>query len=344
METDIHQTVKQNVRYVSLFYIILGLVLVTGCASQSAAPGLPTGAPLPAATEAAGQPVEAPTMAQPTEMATIAPEPATPAPEPTMTGSAADSGTNLEAGIEALLRAGFQPRILARYPSPDVRTEAQVLVYDCTTVVEGQENALDVLRIVNLENQETIQEIDSQLQYCGALGGYGLGGLFWSPSGRFFYYTDAREGTPDGCGYWTRPISRFDTASSTTQDLGGGPQSGDGSRLATWQNGELVVWEIDGEEVGRVAAAVPEHALGPIVWSPDNQSLVYLQADQFCVPNQSTLVLVNPADMSSQVLLTSESPAYQDVAWYGPDQLVLADGQGGRKFLVVATGELKDSP
>lgn len=319
------------------------LLLVAGCSSPSATVELST---QPAATSSPVEPTAIPPQiasATP-ESATVVPEPPTPAPEPTATGTAEESETNLEEGIEALLRAGFQPRILARYPSPDGSVEGQVLIYDCTTIIEGQENALDVLRIVSMENQEVVQEVDSQLQYCGALGGFGLGGLFWSPSGRYFYYTDAREGQPDGCGYWVRPISRFDREDGTTQDLGAGPQSSDGSRLATWQGGDLVVWEIDGGELGRVAAAIPEQALGPIAWSPDDQYLVYLQADQFCSPNQSTLVRVNVADMSSEVLLASEAPAFQDVAWYGPDQLVLADGQGGRKFFEPATGELTDSP
>lgn len=261
-----------------------------------------------------------------------------------ISSSSPEPETNLEDGIVALLRAGFQPRLYARYPSPDGSMEAQVLTYDCTTIIEDQQNALDVLQVVDTDSQAVIQEVDNQLQYCGGLGGFGFEGLFWSPSGQYFYYTDAREGSPDGCGHWTRPFSRFNVTDWTTQDLGGGPQSQDGTRLATWNGGDLVVWAIDGGEVGRVAAAAPDQSLGPIVWSPDDQSLAYLQADQFCVPNSSTVVVVDVAGMSSEVVLTSDTPAFQDVAWYGPEQLVLADGAGGRKFLNLATGELTDTP
>jgi hypothetical protein len=321
-----------------------GLLLMVGCGSPTGGTQPPAASIPPETAETAVSPIITPESVVVPATPTVVPEPPTPAPEPTATGMAGDSGTNLEAGIEALLRAGFQPRIHARYPSPDGTVEAQVQIYDCTSIIEGQEYALDVMRIVNLQTQEEIQEVDSQLQSCGGLGGFGLGGLFWSPSGRFFYYTEAREGTPDGCGYWSRPISRFDSTDGTTQDLGGGPQSSDGSRLATWQDGDLVVWEIDGGEGGRSAAAVPEQALGPIVWSPDDQYLVYLQADQFCSPTQTTLVLVRLDDMFSEVLLASDSPAFQDVAWYGPEQLVLADGQGGRQFFSLANRQLTDTP
>jgi hypothetical protein len=271
-------------------------------------------------------------------------EPLTPTPQPTTPLTTATPETNIDQGIAAILRAGFQPRIHARYPSPDGTLEAQVLIYDCTAVIEGQENALDILRVVNLNDEESIQEVDSQFQYCGGLGGFGLSGLFWSPSGRYFYYTDAREGGPDGCGFWTRPFRRVDATDWSMEVIGGGPQSTDGNRLAVWNDGDLAIWDIDGEEIGRIEVAMGDQTLGPIAWSPDDRFVAYLQADQFCVPSRSTVVVVDVAGMSPQVLLAGDDPLVQDIAWYGPDQLILSIGEGKYKLLDIVTGELTDRP
>ena len=52
-------------------------------------------------------------------------------------------------------------------------------------------NAYEVLKIAPWT-------VETQLLYCGGIGASGLEGKFWSPDSRFFYYTNAREGWPDG--------------------------------------------------------------------------------------------------------------------------------------------------
>jgi hypothetical protein len=96
----------------------------------------------------------------------------------------------------ATIAALERPNLLESYPSPDESWWAEVIRYDCVETDEGQEMAMDVLWLVRPGWQETV--VDRQVQYAG-LGAPGLGGLFWSPEGRYFYYTTARGGPDGGC-------------------------------------------------------------------------------------------------------------------------------------------------
>lgn len=340
---------------------VLAMWLAAGCASAgrditttptpmpegtsaATAQGAPTPTPIPltetiAATMRSSTATSTPEPAEtitPTEQSSTAtptrvPPTATRAPTATPRPSPTPFVSTEEPDIAATLVAGGAPRLYASYPSPDGALRAEVLIHDCTLIAEGQENAYDILNVVDAGGE--IHFVDGQLQFCGGLGAFGLAGLFWSPSGRYFYYTEAREGVPDGCGYWTRPVSRVDTADWSTADLGNGPVSPDGSRLAAWDGRDLAVYDIDGGEVGRVAAVSPQAALGPIVWSPEGNALVYLQAEMFCIPGQSgatSVVRVEVPALTSEILLSSTSPAFQSVAWDAPIALDLVDDTGAR--------------
>jgi hypothetical protein len=260
--------------------------------------------------------------------------------------STPDPAATTEPDVAATLIAGAAPRLYASYLSPDGRQRAEVHIFDCTPFPDGGAYAYDRLQFIDTASSAT-HFIDGQVQACGGLGAFGLAGLFWSPNGRFFYYTEAREGVPDGCGYWTRPISRADTADGTATDLGGGPVSPDGRRLAVWDERDLVAYDVDSGEIGRIAAADPAAALGPIAWSPDGRSLAYVQAGAFCVPGESgmtTVVRVDLPAMIDSVLLRSSDPAFQSLAWDEPAVLLLGDGADGQWRYDLAGGELSAVP
>lgn len=75
------------------------------------------------------------------------------------------------------------------------------MIYDCVPVGAVEENAYEQLKLIQIDNS-VAKIVDNQLRSCGGLGAFGLAGLFWSPNSSYFYYTNAREGVPDGCGYW----------------------------------------------------------------------------------------------------------------------------------------------
>lgn len=230
--------------------------------------------------------------------------------------------------IAARLMAAREPRPYASYPSPDGRWRADIQIYDCVDAGEADQNAYERLLLVRLADN-AVQTADDQLQYCGGLGGFGLMGLFWSPNGRYFYYTNAREGVPEGCGYWDRPLLRLDVTDMAVTYLGGGPRSPDGSRLATWQGQELVVWDVDAGEIVRVTAVAANIAPGPLVWSPDNQALVYLQTASYCpLSGRSLVVRVDLPEGAETVLAESDSPAFGGATWEEPDTLTLFDDNG----------------
>jgi hypothetical protein len=239
--------------------------------------------------------------------------------------------------------ASVEPQTLGSFPSPDGQWLAEVVVYECTAVVEVQENAYEEVRITAV-GEGTEQVIDTQLQYCGGLGAFGFEGLFWSANSRYFYYTDAREGVPDGCGFWTRPYKRADVSTGETEWLGEGPLSPDETMLATWQEGEIVIWDLNEGEAGRVSTGTPNSQQGPIVWSPNGLSLAFLQSTSFCPSGRSSVFRVDLADLEARLLLESEEPGFVGLTWEEAEQLRLFTAEGQEWRYDFATGELEPVP
>jgi len=199
-----------------------------------------------------------------------------------------------------------------------------VVIYDCITTGEIEENAYELLKLIKVaEGDEQIAA--EQLQYCGGVGAFGLEGLFWSPNSQFFFYTNVREGWPGGCGYWERGITRVDVTTFEKAYIGAGPLSPDGEKIATWQAGELVVWHINDGEIMRFPAFADANT-GPIAWSPDSQRLVYLQFESYCpLAGRSFVVHIDLREPKQTLVLESENPTFGEVAWNAPDQLALFD-------------------
>jgi hypothetical protein len=152
--------------------------------------------------------------------------------------------------------------------------------------------------------------------------------LFWSLNSSYFYYTNAREGWPGGCGYWERPVIRLDVSNLDLEFLGRGPRSPDGTKLATWQGHELVVWDTDSGEIARIAA-IAEAMTGPVAWSPSSQSLVYVQFESYCpLSGKSYVVHLDLLDFAQTLLLESENPTFGSMSWNVPDKLTLFDENG----------------
>ncbi len=246
--------------------------------------------------------------------------------------------------IAATVTTLQQPRIYASYPSPDSQWRAQVIIYDCVKLSETDENAYEQLKLVRVSDKVE-QIVDTQLQYCGGLGGFGFKGLFWSPNSRYFYFTDAREGSPDGlCSYWQPPIISLDVTTQSREYLGDGPRSPDGTKLAAWQEQGLIVWDVNTGEIGRVQVDSGKVA-GPIVWSPDSQALIYLQTATYCPPRGKSFVgRIDVPELKQTLLLESETLDFEDAKWDAPNRLKLFDEEGKEWIYDFATQELTSSP
>ncbi len=247
-------------------------------------------------------------------------------------------------GVAATLVAIQQPKLFDSYPSPDGIWAVDVIIYDCVNTGGVDENAYEQLRLVRISGGE--QRIaDDQLRYCGGLGTFGFWGRFWSPDSRYFYYSDAREGAPDGCGYWVPPIIRLDTTTLSKEYLGAGPLSPNGEKIATWLGQELVVWDVNGGEIGRFLAFVSDAPLGQIVWSPDNQALVYVQWEAQCpVSGNFYLVWVDLKKSEQTLLLESDAFALYGIDWNLAGELSLFDKSGQEWRYDFVTQELTPMP
>lgn len=229
----------------------------------------------------------------------------------------------------AAVQAGGQPEIRS-HESPDKQWRVDVAMFGCAPTEAGNTNAYESLSLVRSADGASAV-VDRQLIYCGGLGAYGFDGLFWSPNSRYFYYTTAREGVPDGCGFWQPPTWRLDVATMSTQELGFSWRSPDGAKLAAWRDQELTLWDIDGSELGRWPAVAPNATLAALAWSPDSAAVAYLLAPSPCnqaAADKSYLVRVNLADRSQSVLSELAAPIFDALEWLATDVIRLTDREG----------------
>ena len=175
---------------------------------------------------------------------------------------------------------------------------------------------------------------------AGGLGAYGLEGLFWSPINRFFYFTDAAQGVPDGCGYWQPPLLRLDMNDWSITRLGAGAISPNRFRLAAWLDGELVLWDLNGERITSAPPPVANTLPGPVVWSPNGNSIAYLLSEQTCPLGVTYLVRVNLADFQAVVYHASQDPSFASLRWDTPNRVILTDENGAVWAYNFITGNL----
>jgi len=308
-----------------LFLVLLYIWLINGC-RPLATPDLST----PAFTAT----LQAATPAPLAMTATF-----TPRPTATATPTIA-----ITPDIAATVIAIGEPRIYSSHLSPDGKWRAEVVTYDCVAVGGVDENACEQLKLIQTDNG--VERIaDTQLQYCGGLGAFGLAGLFWSPNSRYFYYTNAREGVPDGCGYWERPIIRFDVSNLNLERLGVGYRSPDGTMLATWQGQELAVWDVNEGEIARISVMASDAETGPIAWAPDSQALVYVQFASYCpLSGKSYVVRLDLPALRQTLLVESETPTFGNVIWDVSSELTLFDENGKEWRYMFTTQELREAP
>jgi hypothetical protein len=254
------------------------------------------------------------------------------------------------ASIQTLIST-VQPVVLAEYPSIDRKWQVDIIRYDCINYTNQDYKAIiayEQLKLINLSDG-TEKFVDEQPQACDGIGMYGLGGLYWSPSNRYFYYTHSREGNPETCGNYAVPtIYRLDTLTQETMMVGGGHLSPDKTKLAMWewQEHEIIIWDLDQGEVGRVPGLIPDTLDGDISWSPDSQSLVYLQTTFDCAPDYGKVYFsrLNLPEISQSLLFEHESPGFGSVSWNMMDQLTLRDGNNNQWKYRLASKELKIAP
>ena len=245
-------------------------------------------------------------------------------------------------GLPAAIMAVAAPETGAPLVSHNGVWQAQTVRYPCSTLPDtGEQMALEQLNLIRVSDG-AVTPAAEQVIACGGLGAFGLAGLFWSEDDRYFFYTDAREGVPDGCGYWQRPILRLDPTTAQSERLGPGVASPDETTIALWQNRELVVLDANGSEMGRLAAERPEAEIGTIAFSPQNDALVYLQTSSYCPPGPSTLVHVALDTLQSRPLIEDAASTWRTINWSEEAAIVLSDAMNKQWRYQLDTGDLSE--
>lgn len=263
----------------------------------------------------------------------------TPSPTPDFTATAS---------VKALMTT-VQPKVLETYSSPDEIWKVEIVRYDCINYTYEDYHgtiAYEQIKILSLSTGSE-KVIAGQLQACDGIGTYGFGGLYWSPNSRYFYYTDSREGYPETCGnYVALPIYRLDTGIQEAAIIGGGPLSPDGTKIAMWQDHEIIIWDLDDGEVGRTSGLVSSVLNGQISWSPSGQSVAYLQTTWDCAPDygKTYVTLLTLPNLSQRLLLEYDSPGFGWLSWDTTDRISLKDGMGNMWVYDLVGKELSPSP
>ena len=135
------------------------------------------------------------------------------------------SPATLSSAIATLL-ATTTPQVEEILRSPDGQWRAEVLVYACTEIADEGEVRYEQLLLIEAATNEQVAITQQQIN-CGGLGAFGLAALCWSADSQTLYFTDAREGTPDGnSGEWQRPIWQFTRSNGEIEPYTGALQAG----------------------------------------------------------------------------------------------------------------------
>ena len=197
---------------------------------------------------------------------------------------------------------------------------------DCVLIdAANGKNAYEQFVLTDLATGES-RLVQDELEYCGGLGAFGLSGLSWSRDSRYFFYSDAREGVPDGgCLGWYRPAARLEVATGQITPLVQGPLSPSNTWEAGLAGNAFVMWNHATGEIIREPVAVAGLRAGALAWSPDGTALVYLQWTSKCVPvdGELTLVRYDLATRQQSMLLKSQTPEFASIVWDAPNHLRL---------------------
>lgn len=207
----------------------------------------------------------------------------------------------------ATLVATTEPQLLQSLESPDGSLRAEVTIYPCTDI-GGQQTSYERLDLVDNSTGET-QVVAEQTINCEGLGAFGLWVRQWSQNSEYLYYTDAREGWPDGLAVaWVPPISRVRIADVQVEYLGQAAFSSNLEWIATWDAEEVRVISTETDETEAFERTPSELQIMDVIWLPGSSGLLYIQADAPIDPvSRSTVTHIDLTTQSQTVLLDIEN-------------------------------------
>ncbi len=208
--------------------------------------------------------------------------------------------------IVAVVTDIAEPEVIQQFDGPAGMRYVEVTRYPCTNVDE-QEVAYEHLDLVDTATDER-EQIAQQVIFCGGLGAYGFGVQRWSLSGTYLYYTDAREGVPDGLAVgWVPPVWRVDLTTMDVQRLGPARYAPNGQLIVAWDRSQLQIIPMDAEGVTDFLLRPTELELVDVLWLPDSSGVLYTQADMLFGPvTRSTVTHIDLEAGEQTILLERE--------------------------------------
>lgn len=218
-----------------------------------------------------------------------------------MATSAYAQETDTDDRIAAIVAAA-EPTIIQQIESPDGSQRAVVTIYPCVNIGE-EEASYERLDLINDRTDET-HLIAEQVINCQGVGAFGLWVRTWSANGEFLYYTDAREGVPDGmAGSWVPPLWRVQLADLQVDRLGPAQFSPNGLWIATWSPTQISIMSVDSTDQTDFGSVLTDVQIVEIVWLPDNSGLLYIQAHTPYASSRSVVTHIDLATMEQTLLL-----------------------------------------
>lgn len=205
--------------------------------------------------------------------------------------------------IEAVMAAA-SPQVLQVMPSPSGAVEAVITRYPCAAVGLDSDMAYERL---DLRDTATgaLTVVTDRLIACGGLGAYGLAITRWTEDERYLYFSDGREGTPDGAAALYEPLWRAAAADGRVEALANGRIAPNGAWVVLWGQDSITLLPLSADLIaGRRFELAPDAlSLTELVWLPDSSGVVYFQTDNVNLPLTSAVTLLDVATGVQRVLL-----------------------------------------
>ncbi len=260
----------------------------------------------------------------PTLVSTLAP-PTTPILVTPATAPTATLGPEAEATAFAQAVLAAKPALVESSPAPDGIAAAELWSATCH-IAAGFDAygpvGYDEIRYRATPEGEPVVAA-RQIRVCQGLGAFGLRVLQWSPDGRYVFFTDAAQGSPDGGGCpWFGTVRRWSVDDQSTTTLGNGATSPDGDFVAGIAEGHVIVWSWSDTAVVRAAVIEPNWPVSAIGWAPSGDRVLFVQSEAACTVGGSSVIgMLTVSDVAVVELLRTREPTLLTFRFESLDEL-----------------------
>lgn len=201
------------------------------------------------------------------------------------------------------LKGAVEAHTIQSVLSPDGKQRVQVTVYPCTNI-DDVERSYERLEMVDVSTNE-IQVVREQLINCGGLGAFGFDIVHWSPDSSYLYFTEEREGYPDGLAIpWFPYLQRVHVQDERVDSLGQALISPSGTWIVLWDQTQISLLSVEGalSDTIHFPLLPGNMRMYSLLWLPNSSGVIYIQVDALLDPTHSTVTYLD-LNLMQQTLL-----------------------------------------